>query len=245
MPATQPIDWKPIEAAVKKWIDGTLTHLRKRRVNLKALDARFVRDARFCLLSGREYIEAAFDSYRAGRFHAGLCCCRTAYEIAIRLQWCAMRKCQFESRIDRWWKDTVRQSKNLLEALSQDRPGPWDQELQDTKRELERLHGVERLPKDICMAKEIVEAAGREHNPLYTIYRILSASTHASLDYLRFWPQGPTTVVVSSKAPMPSYAPRVTVTCAQALVYAPRKWVDWNLDQLEEESQQLYASLSS
>ncbi len=241
------VDWENLHKTTGSWVKETLKRLWQTLHHQP--DDPLIRAHQYCLLIAREYIDTAFEAYKAGRFHSGLTCIRTIYEAAITLMWCSIHG-KTEERLNIWVKESIRQDKNIAEELSEAYPEDEsdDERVGELERQLSEMKNIAEIPSFKQRVDEVADNLPPEEKKtrssfIYLQYRVLSASDHVNLDFARFYRRVGQAIVTCSRPEMPAYTPWTTIAAVYLLVGTVRRALEWKVDSLSKEFEAIIGPL--
>ena len=173
-------NWERLKDLALDWVDETLQRLGREQPNILERDQLFYRTAETCIMSMREYVETAFEAFVAHRFHSGLTCCRTVFEVGVHLLWCAQDKTGSERRPAQVYKKLLDEDYKFYNHAARvfpKEPGgtDWEGAAREVKEQRDQLCADASVPKMESMIRSIEkESQGKlAFRSLYpAVYRI-------------------------------------------------------------------------
>ena len=239
------VDWDTFGQTLDAWFDEELQWIERHWTKFPRCDDAVYYAAEYLLEYSKQFVATAVDAYRLGRFHAGLTCCRTVYEVGVRLASRLSVKTEATEQLDRWWKGTLREQKALCQQLADHNPNEgdfWSETVDKIRAQMDRLPGSDKLRS---MPEEIsrIGCAYGKSRMLYAGYRDLCDSAHPGLHVWRIYDQQGAAAI---KKPFPDESPsavRLTASAAFLLVSAIHIFYDRDRTELDAQYQELVANM--
>jgi len=186
--------WRRLKRVALRWLKTGLKHVPRERTRHTP-----DRNLDFCvaeslLLHAKEFTETAFEAFRAGRYYSGLSCCRTIFEMAIKLRWCCLKKgTDRHDRYRSWVRETLKSEKRIRETFAKTAPEQYHAGFQGAAERLDAdiqgLGDIERLPVFRLIYEEVAASAPDPKDAQFVraaLYEQLCKSVHAELDPDRY-----------------------------------------------------------
>ena len=186
--------WRRLERVALRWLKTGLERLPRER-SRHTPD----RDLDFCVaeclhLHTQEFTETAFEAFRGGRYYSGLSCCRTIFEMAIKLRWCCLKTAtERHDRYRSWVAETLKSEKRIRETFAKTAPEQYQAGFQGAAERLDPdiqgLGDIEKLPAFRSIYDEVATSAKDPKDAQLTravLYEQPCKSVHAELDPDRY-----------------------------------------------------------
>jgi len=229
-------DWNALRAVAMGWLDTGLTRVRHERRDASSADLLYFKVAEYLLLSAREYTETAFEALMASRYHSGISCTRTVFEMAIILRWCFRSPAEQRERLKRWAKTSMADRQRVLRVWQDTHPEQYGKALAEAEARLQAaiddLGDIKELPPSGQIATDL---ENDHHSPedvrfVWTaLYKQQCQSTHAQLAPERFFEAVGPAEVCHATPRCPPYAEWMALSSVLWLVCTVYRMLSWDV----------------